>query len=194
MGARGLTESGFKQVLDVPANTSTQQIVQKINDHIGAEGSYWWQGIVPNFAAIPAQFRFKFRVFPQLPEQMFAVMQQENAALSQSRGVDAPVYIESTDNRYGLKVYGVECIAAGLSISDQFEQLIQQLTGVINPGNAFFQNTDFIGSNCLVTPGTPVFFPSEVNYQNAGLNNVKEFLTDTMGPYITVIDEKIEQR
>jgi hypothetical protein len=190
MGARSLTESGLKQVLNVPVNTSTQQIVAQINDHIGAQGSYWWQGIVPNFAAIPSQFRFKFRVFPQLPEQMFALMQQENLALSQSRGVDAPVYIESADNRYGLNIYGVECIAAGLSITDQFEQLIQQFTGVIYPGNAFFQNTDYIGSNCLVTPGTPIFFPSDVSSHNAALNSVKEFLTETMASYVTVVTDE----
>jgi hypothetical protein len=194
LGARGLTESGFKQILDVPANTSTQQIVAQINDHIGAQGSFWWQGIVPNFASIDAQFRFKFRVFPQLPEQMFAQMQQENLALSQSRGVDAPVYIESVDNRYGLKIYGVECIAAGRSITDQFEQLLQQLTGAVKPENTYFRNTDHQAANCLVTPGTPVFFPSNVSYQNAALNDVRVFLTETMAPYVTVIDEKIEQR
>jgi hypothetical protein len=190
MGARSLTETGLKQVLNVPENTSIQQMVDIIYNRIGSQDSIWWQGIVPNIAAIPAQFRFNIRLFPQLPEHTFAQMQQENLALSQSRGVDAPVYIESADNRYGLNIYGVECIAAGLSITDQFEQLIQQLTGVVNPESTFFQNRDYIAANCMATNGTPVFFPSDVSSHNAALKDVKVFLTETMAPYVTVVTDE----
>jgi hypothetical protein len=190
MGARSLTETGLKQVLDVPANSPTQQIVQKINDHVGAQGSCWWQGIVPNIAAIPAQFRFNIRLFPQLPEHTFAKMQQENLAYSHNRGIDAPLYIESDDNRHDFKIYGVECIAAGLSITDQFEKLIQQLAWVVNPESTSFRNMDYIAANCLATNGTPVFFPSDVSSHNAALKDVKVFLTETMAPYVTVVTDE----
>ena len=194
MGARSLTEFGLKQVLDVPANSSTQQIVAQINKQIGSQGSIWWQGIVPNIAAIPAQFRFNIRLFPQLPEHMFAEMQEENLAFSQNRGIDAPFYIESVDNRQDLKIYGVECIAAGLTITDQFEQLIHQLSGVVNPESTFFQNRDYIAANCMATNGTPVFFPSDVSSHNAALKDVKVFLTETMAPYVTVVTDEFNEQ
>ena len=149
---------------------------------------------MPNIAAIPAQFRFNIRLFPQLPEHMFAEMQEENLAFSQNRGIDAPFYIESVDNRQDLKIYGVECIAAGLTITDQFEQLIQQLAEVVNPESTFFQNRDYIAANCLATNGTPVFFPSDVSSHNAALKDVKVFLTETMAPYVTVVTDEFSEQ
>jgi hypothetical protein len=187
MGARSLTETGLKQVLDVPANSPTQQIVQKINDHVGAQGSYWWQGIVPNITAIPAQCRFNIRLFPQLPEHTFAQMQQENLALSQNRGIDAPVYIESDDNRQDLKIYGVECISAGDSMHAQFNQLIRPFLGIIQTDATSDRHT--LAKHCLASNGTAVYIPADIDVDDHEMQSLKRLLTVDLADCVTVVTD-----
>jgi hypothetical protein len=187
MGARSLTETGLKQVLNVPENTSIQQMVDIINYRIGSQDSIWWQGIVPNFAAIPSQFRFNIRLFPQLPEHTFAQMQQENLAYSQNRGIDAPVYIESDDNRHDFKIYGVECIAAGASMQAQFNQLIRPFLGIIQTDSTSDRHT--LAKHYLASNGTPVYLPAEIDDDDHGIQSLKRLLTVDLADCVTVVTD-----
>ena len=187
MGARSLTESGLKQVLDVPANTSTQQIVQKINDHDGAQSSMWWQGIMPNTAAIPAHFRFTIRLFPQLPEHTFAQMQEENLAYSHNRNIVAPFYIVSDDNRHDLKIYAVECISAGDSLQAQFNQLIRPLLGIIQTDTS--SDRQNLAKHCLFSTGTPVYLPAELDVDDHEMMSLKRLLTEDLADCVTVVTD-----
>jgi len=189
LGARSLTESGLKEVLDVSDETSVEQLVEKINNQTGLHGSDWWQGKDPQITDIPSPYRCNIRVFPKLASNFFAELHAGNLAWSASRQITGPVYIESNDRRFALKVHSAECNAF-LSTFDAFDSLIRPFLGVLENERTSYLGNDPKTFFCQTMSGTPVYLPTTINPDDQQMHALKQLLTETMAECVTVVTDQ----
>jgi hypothetical protein len=196
LGAQGLTEEGLKRVVGVPNDYNIEQIVAKINSNVGNNPSSWFQDMVPDFNSLPVGFKFKFRVFPQMPDKLFESLVQASTAWAVEKGQqNAPTYVKSSDPRSGLRIYGVETVAPHENdIKMQFAQLVSNLTAAIDPNNPYFNTHNYVAMNCLLSPGTPVYVPSRISMQETKLQIYHKFMSETMKEVISVVREDISTK
>jgi hypothetical protein len=187
LGAQGLTEEGFKRVIGVPNDYNLDQVVEKLNSSVGNNPSTWFQDIEPDFTAIPPTFQFKFRVFPQMPDRLFNELIDASIAWGRRTQRPVPTYVKSSDPRSGLRVYGVESIAAhDKEINQQYSMLISPLTASFDRNNPYFVEGRYESKNCLLHTGTPVYLPAVIGAQNTSLHTLRNFILDEMQEFISV--------
>lgn len=181
MGAKGLTWEGLKTVLGVHVSSDYAAVVKTINEGMGNDPSYWWQGNTPDYDSVDKQFKFVYRVFPKLPPEVFAQLEAANIKWHEQNKRIAPTYIQSEDSDYGLSVYAVECIAVSdkEGINPSFNNIIQNLLPAIHGNQS-------VEANCLKSAGTTVYCPEDPTPTQPAYA-LKSFLQDKMRECMPII-------
>jgi len=193
MGASGLTEDGLKYVLESPAGSGSDQIVNQINTSEGSNSAVWWQGIQKpgSWEGVNGLLWFNYRIFPKLPGAVREKINRSNEAWGPTNARTSPIYIDINSPALGLKVYAVQCVVPAVG-TDEVGQLRQLLSNTLNElkvdnprysDNSSFSKSKYIGIQCTRSQGIAVRIPA--TYDDERITNIRQLLDE----YFVIDDE-----
>ena len=196
MGASGLTEDGLKYVLESPAGSGSDQIVNQINTSEGSNSAVWWQGIQKpgSWEGVNGLLWFNYRIFPKLPGAVREKINRSNEAWGPTNARTSPIYIDINSPALGLKVYAVQCVVPAVG-TDEVGQLRQLLSNTLNElkvdnpwylDNSSFSKSKYLGVQCTRSSGLPIRVPAAL-MDDPYDTRIKEIMT-MMKDYL-VIDQ-----